>query len=246
MGKYDNLKEEIIALCNEGKSLQKALIPKGKKREIEATDFMFFIDHYDAWYTRALLIVTRFIPQRKDDFILLYKNDKRKVLNRDTYTISDALRATEENFVYGVDNALPCMYQQNTILASVLKVFDSQISNIQTILQADIFDSEIDSAIHLKDKGFVRAAGAICGVIIEKHLSEVCSRHSVEIKKKNPSIADYNDGLKEVAYDILEWRKVQHYADIRNYCDHKKEREPTKEEVEELIAGTKHIIKTIG
>lgn len=37
---------------------------------------------------------------------------------------------------------------------------------------------------------------------------------------------------------------IQHLGDIRNLCDHNKDREPTKEEVEELINGIDQIIKT--
>ena len=45
--------------------------------------------------------------------------------------------------------------------------------------------------------------------------------------------------------DIPEWRNIQRLADIRNMCDHHKGAEPTKENIEELIAGTDKMIKTI-
>lgn len=41
------------------------------------------------------------------------------------------------------------------------------------------------------------------------------------------------------------WRKIQHLGDIRNLCDHNKDREPKNEEVEELIAGVETVIKTV-
>jgi hypothetical protein len=62
---------------------------------------------------------------------------------------------------------------------------------------------------------------------------------------KDPSISDYNDKLKDIAYDIVEWRRMQHLGDIRNLCDHEKHREPTKEEVEDLVDGTDRAIKNI-
>lgn len=82
--------------------------------------------------------------------------------------------------------------------------------------------------------------------MLEGHLQRVAANHSVTISKTNPTINDLNDPLKnDGVYDIVTWRKIQHLADIRNYCDHKKDREPTEEEVKELIAGTDSIIKTI-
>ena len=41
--------------------------------------------------------------------------------------------------------------------------------------------------------------------------------------------------MNEKIYDIINWRFIQHLGDIRNFCDHKKQREPLKEEIEELI-----------
>ncbi len=34
-------------------------------------------------------------------------------------------------------------------------------------------------------------------------------------------------------------------ADIRNVCDHKKEKEPTEQQVTDLIDGTNKVLKTV-
>jgi len=46
--------------------------------------------------------------------------------------------------------------------------------------------------------------------------------------------------------DIPTWRFIQHLADLRNLCTHKRKKEPTKEDVEELINGVEKVIKTIS
>jgi len=51
--------------------------------------------------------------------------------------------------------------------------------------------------------------------------------------------------LKDTLYDVVQWRFVQRLGDIRNYCAHNKDREPTKDEVNELIDGADKIIKTV-
>ena len=46
------------------------------------------------------------------------------------------------------------------------------------------------------------------------------------------------DALKTAqVLDVPRWRQVQRLADLRNFCGHGKEREPTKEQVNELIDG---------
>lgn len=64
-------------------------------------------------------------------------------------------------------------------------------------MQAEIFDNEIDSALELLKKGFIRGAGAIAGVILEKHLGHVCLKHGLKTRKKHPTINDYNHMLKD-------------------------------------------------
>ena len=65
--------------------------------------------------------------------------------------------------------------QQLNIVKAAKATLESSLIELASILQADLFDSEIDSARALAKSGFLRAAGAICGVVIEKHLKQVCN-----------------------------------------------------------------------
>jgi hypothetical protein len=90
------------------------------------------------------------------------------------------------------------------------------------------------------------AAGALIGVLIEGHLQKVALAHSVKRAKKNPTIADLNDPLKAVSViDTPAWRKISFLADLRNLCTHKKDAEPTKEPVVELIQGAEWLTKNV-
>lgn len=135
---------------------------------------------------------------------------------------------------------------QYKILSSAKERFKSVLFDIKDIVQADIFDSELETAKELNKKGFIRAAGAVSGVVLEKHLAHVCSLHNLSSRKSHPSISEWNQLLKD--NDILDtptWRFIQHLGDIRNLCDHGKEREPTKEEVNDFIIGVDKITKTV-
>jgi len=242
--RISEIKEELTKLVETGKSLTESLKYVSAKQAV--ADFAFFVYNYEQWYTKSLFILKQIIPDRYEDFVLLYRNDKRKQVDSSTYTISDALRGfNNKNLHIGPQTAFACMLNQWQITKSCLDSFDNNVRSIQLILQADIFDSEIESAKHLAGKGFLRAAGAICGVVIERHLAEICKNRGIVLKKKNSAISDYNDALKDNAYDTIEWRFIQRLGDLRNLCDHSKDREPTKDEVEELISGTEKITKTV-
>ena len=81
---------------------------------------------------------------------------------------------------------------------------------------------------------------------MERHLSQVSVNHNIKTRKKSPTIGDFNDLLKN--NDVLDtpsWRQIQRLGDIRNLCAHNKQRDPTKEEVEELISGVDKYTKTL-
>jgi len=204
------------------------------------------------WYTESKVVIKQLIPDRLDDFVRYYEKPKnRKSINYETYTIEDCLQGlTLRNgfgeSTVGPNAAVPKLEQQLAILKSIESRFKSKLHEIVTMVQSDFLDNEIEAAELLSKNKFYRASGAICGVVLEKHLSTVCINHDIKIIKKNPCISDYNEQLKaKDVIDIPTWRFVQHLGDIRNLCDHSKEVEPSKDQISDLIDGVKKIIKTV-
>ena len=118
--------------------------------------------------------------------------------------------------------------------------------DIRQLVQADLFDSELDAAKELARNNFTRASGALAGVVLERHLKQVCDNHGIKVTKKTPAVSDLNNALKDGdVIDVPQWRFIQHLADIRNLCDHSKETDPTAAQVDDLVAGVMKITKTL-
>ncbi len=80
---------------------------------------------------------------------------------------------------------------------------------------------------------------------MESHLAQVCDNHAVTLRKK-PTIANFNDALKDAdVIDLPQWRSNQHLGDIRNMCDHKKDVDPTIDQVTDLVNGTLKLTQTL-
>ena len=225
---------------------------KIKKGEIKPGQT--FHSSYQRWYSEAHEVVHQLLPARLIEFkTLYYGNEKRKSFNAETYAIKDWLLGIRANQnwegVKTFDDAGAVFMRFQTqveILKSASVRFESSLLDIKQILQADLFDSEVESAKELLEKGFLRASGAVVGVVAEKHLDQVCNNHNIRITKKKPTISFYNDALKrEGIIEVPEWRFIQRLGDLRNLCDHNKEKEPTKDEVNELILGVDKLTKTI-
>jgi hypothetical protein len=212
-----------------------------------------FNEGYQRWYSEAKAVIKQLLPDRLADFVRHYEKPKpRKDITYENYKIEDYLqgltitRGYDKETVVGPDAAIPQFRQQLAILKAVRNRFKSSLFDIRQLVQADLFDSELDAATELAKKKFTRAAGALAGVVLEKHLGQACDNHEIKVTKKAPTIGDLNNALKEAAViDVPQWRFIQHLADIRNLCDHNKKVEPTPGQVDDLIAGVMRTTKTV-
>ncbi|ERP95739.1 hypothetical protein Q669_29665 [Labrenzia sp. C1B10] len=212
-----------------------------------------FKKDYQAWYSKAQAVIKQVLPDRLSDFISYFEPPKgRKDITYQNYMIRDYLqglvvtRGWEKEVVVAGYAAIPEFAQQLNMLKAARGALESKLLDLKAVLQADLFDSEIETASALAKAGYLRAAGAICGVVIEKHLLHVCGVHGITVRKKNPGISDLSQLLRDAdVTTVPQWRFIQHLADLRNICDHAKGREPTKEEINDLISGSEKVLKTV-
>lgn len=214
-----------------------------------------FTTSYQPWYSEAKVLIKQLLPDRLADFVRHYEKPKpRRAIDYENYRIEDYLQGLHANRtsgynkekIVGPDAAIPHFRQQLSILKSVKARFESSLFEIRQLAMADLFDSELDVAAELAKNKFGRAAGAVAGVVLEKHLTQVCESHSIKPSKRSPVISDLNDALKEAnIIDVPQWRFVQHLADIRNLCVHNKQVEPTIPQVDDLISGADKVVKTL-
>ena len=261
MSNIDKLRKDLERLVHEGNQLFVRMVfdlfpdevakARGQKKDELEKELPKFHLQYQRWYSEALAMLTVLLPDRVADFKAFYQLPRPpKELNHSTYTISDYLKGTQVTrgggyeVVVGKNAAQTPMQQQAEIVRAAIARFESSLFDIRGVAQAELFDNELDAAAELNKHGFARGAGAIAGVVLEGHLAAVCNNHSVQISKKKPTLSDYYEALKSAnVIDQSTWRFIQHLGDVRNACDHKG-KDPTKESVDDLIAGVRKISKT--
>jgi len=263
----DRYKKDLEALIQRGNDLQLAIEYEQRPKEVteavnkaygaKAKDFLAklprFSSAYQAWYSEAQELIKQLLPDRLEDFTRHYQKPKgRKDISYESYRIEDYLqglkvtRGYDKEKVVGPDAAIPHFAQQLAMLEAVKGRFESSLFEMRQLLQADLFDSELDAARELLRNKYARAAGALAGVVVERHLGEVCAAHRIVIKKKSPGISDFNEALKTAGViEVPQWRHIQLLADIRNLCDHSKTKEPTADQVADLIDGAVKVSKTV-
>lgn len=229
-------KRGIIKIGNPAENEIKTLEQLDKKYPLNQS--------YQKWYSLALSTVRQLAADRCQEFELLYRIDKRRELNPTTYGIVDYLQGISTTRGLETEHYhhtfISKFQMQIDILQSISSRVGSILADITGVLSSDLFDNEKDAANELLRNGYLRAAGVVAGVALEGHLKRVVINHNLKIAKKSPTISDYNDALKSGnVIDVPVWRQLQHHADLRNLCAYKSSRDPTKDEVVELIETTK-------
>jgi hypothetical protein len=262
----DRFKKDLDRLIDLGGDLHLSMLLETSKDEFtkqiqkvhgkDANDFIKklpkFSKEYEAWYSESLALLRQLLPDRIENFISFYEKPKgRKKITYATYVIQDYLRGLVVKDGYGdykVDtSAAVTQFQQQYNIVKAAKIrFESKLFEIRQLVQADLFDSELEAARELHKNKFLRAAGAVTGLVLEKHLRQVCEDRAIKIAKKNPGISDLNELLKSNGViEIPQWRHISMLGDLRNLCDHSKSKEPKPEQVSDLIDGTEKVLKTV-
>lgn len=267
MSNIDKYKNDLDSMLQLGQKMERDLLfrcrkdlgtlEEGDEDIVRVVEGCFERD-YHRWYTEACVVIKQLIPDRYSEFESFYKGDGRKKdlkdLNELTYTIQDWL--TGIRFVTNSHNKrhlsdLGCLtmrfVNQLDILTSVQSRFESTLFDIKQLVQADLFDSELDVARELLRHKFFRAAGAIAGVILEKHLAQVVANHSITTDKRNLTINNLNKLLKdEEVLDVPSWHHIKSLAAIRNSCVHDGQPEPTYKNIEDLINGVEKYTRELS
>jgi hypothetical protein len=239
------VKSELGNLVTEGFALSK-MLTENKDSE--------FLVNYQLWYTKATKLVRVLAPDRHQEFCAYYEHDpRRKQINIETYRIQDFFRGIRpaphantgkvDYDARSVANAY--LSAQTLILESLSSRVDGILADLESAIAHGIQDAEIDSAETLK-RVSLRASGAVAGVVLESHLQRVAAAHAVTVAKKDPTIGDLNEPLKKAGvYDTPVYRKIQLLADIRNICTHQKGKDPTPDQIDEMLNGVRSITKSV-
>lgn len=147
-----NNKQEIInsitTLLFEGESLLTGVYDK---KSFSKKDFC----NYEIWYTKALSAINQILPERKKDFIYCYKQENRKVIKKDNYTISDYLNDFQLTYIDVTGKFDPRVSFKNrflnqiAILSSAKELAGSVIHDIRGVFRAEIFDNDLLAAEEL-------------------------------------------------------------------------------------------------
>lgn len=106
------------------------------------------------------------------------------------------------------------------------------LSSVRSLVQAEVFESELDQAEELLKKGYLVAAAVIAGVVLETGMRELCDREGIPHGMLNTMNVEL---AKKGVYNSLQQKRITALTDIRNSAAHGKPDAFAEEDVTQMI-----------
>ncbi|PTW47639.1 uncharacterized protein DUF4145 [Sphingomonas faeni] len=107
------------------------------------------------------------------------------------------------------------------------------LNSVRSMVQAEVFSTELDQANELMKGGYIVAAAVIAGVVLETTMRRLCEDAGIEPGSLNKMNADLT---KAGIYNLLVNKRITALADIRNNAAHGHPNKFTKDDVVDMIA----------
>ncbi|MDJ0510350.1 MAG: DUF4145 domain-containing protein [Crocosphaera sp.] len=112
--------------------------------------------------------------------------------------------------------------------------------SFEALIQADVFDSELEQAEILFKKGYLTASAVIAGVVLETTIRKLCDKNSIP----HDSFDKMNSDLVKVGiYNKLDQKRLIALYDIRNSAAHGLDNQFSKRDVEDMIRDVKRFVE---
>lgn len=107
--------------------------------------------------------------------------------------------------------------------------------SVRSLIQAEVFSTEIDQARELLEAGYAMAAAVIAGVVLETSLRQLCNDKGLatgKLDKMNAELA------KAGTYNLLVQKRITALADVRNNAAHGHSDRFAIDDVQDMISYT--------
>ncbi len=250
LAEYEQLRRKAVELhCDASEAA--FLDPEGNNDRVVGIEEEFELEsHYSDWFTRASLLVQQVIPHRSLEFeSLYYAPGSRIFIDDQTMTIQDWIlgRKPESMTWDDFNRRMFILFNlQYQIFDSIGEVLRSAVANIKGLLRADLFADELEESRELLAKGFVRAAGAVAGVVLEHKLSAACTDNGVILDKRKPALGDLVVALRDAeALSEDDAALLFRLTSLRNKFSHARAQEPDESDAEELVRGVQKVFQSV-
>lgn len=114
---------------------------------------------------------------------------------------------------------------------------DGFLTDVRTLVSADVFTDFLAMADHLLDRDYKDPAASLCGAVLEQGLRRIATNRGVKVREKD-DLSTLNQKLaaKDV-YTRLVQKRLEVWTGVRNAADHGRFSDYSMSDVREMHAG---------
>ncbi len=129
------------------------------------------------------------------------------------------------------------------ILKAVLQdIEDGSLTDVRTLVSAEVFTDFLDMAGHLLEHGYKDPAASLCGAVFEEGLRRIATKNRVNVRKRDDlSILNQKLATKGV-YTRLVQKRLAVWTDVRNAADHGRFSEYSEADVADMHKGVSSLL----
>ncbi|MGQ7260917.1 hypothetical protein [Vreelandella sp. V005] len=166
--------------------------------------------------------------------LLEWKVKARSLLNKACGENSEHYKEflkNEEAGLYGT--SLATLERLKAIFLAAKEDYEGgYLKETRSLIQAEVFDSELEQSMALYKAGYKLPAAIVAGVVLETALRELCDREGIghgKLDKMNSDLA------KAGTYNKLQQKRITALADIRNSAAHGKPSEFSDQDILDMV-----------
>lgn len=176
------------------------------------------------------------------DFLLNWSVKAKNIIANSCGEDSQHYKAFEksEEFHIGDSNSSVLRRLAAVFLAAKEDFEGGFVKSIRSIIQAEVFDDELEQSSELLRTGYITAAAVIAGTVLESTLRGLCVKNGLPTGK----LDKMNSDLAKIGiHNSLLQKKITAIAGIRNSAAHGKIGEFTSTDVESMIADVRSYLE---
>ena len=176
-----------------------------------------------------------------EDELLNWKVKARNLLSLACGKESEHYKAfiTSEHY-HGMDTNYQQMKRLKAVFLAAKEDFDGgYLDTIRHLIQAELFDNELEQASELHASGYKLPAAVVAGVVLETNLRQMCTDRNITPGKLDKMNADL---AKAGAYSVLVQKQITALADIRNNAAHGHSEKFTDAHVSNMISQIRNLL----
>ncbi|UBH63109.1 DUF4145 domain-containing protein [Proteus vulgaris] len=135
----------------------------------------------------------------------------------------------------GLETNLDIFNRLEAIFIAIKEDYEKgYITSYKALIQAELFENELEQAKELLSSGYITASAVIAGTVLETSLRELCKNKSIPNGKLDKMNADL---AKQGVYNLIQQKAITAIAGIRNSAAHGKVNDFDKDDVKNMISS---------